>query len=216
MYMILASKLVLLLPLIILVFYKILNKINIISFFRFSIKYLIVLSILVLVIDYFFRNDNAIVYLASLLFLRTIGNGGLLNFWYYDFFANHPFTYFSHINFINFLGNGYPYGNDGLGKVVGTYYWASDMNANANFWATDGIASSGIYGVLIISIVLFVLLIIIDNITNLNENNFSILILLPFIASLTNTSLFSSLLTGGLFINIFIFYFLKIPRGSKS
>jgi hypothetical protein len=86
------------------------------------------------------------------------------------------------------------------------------MNANANFWATDGIASLGIFGVLLISIFFSFFLILLNALTELRKNNLHILVLIPFLISLTNTSLFSSFLTGGLFLVILLFVFLQTPN----
>ena len=211
MYMILAAKIVVLLPVFIYVIYKLFIKFQLSNFFNNTVKFLILISITLLLLNLFVDNEIYF-YIPSMLFMRTIGNGGLLNFWYFDFFSNHPITYFSHVNVINFFTNNYKYGEIGLGKVVGTHYWSSTMNANANFWATDGIASLGLIGVLFISLVLSLLLIILNFITDLNKNNFHILVLLPFLASLTNTSLFSSILTGGLFLIMILFLILKNPN----
>ena len=211
MYMILAAKIVVLLPVFIYVIYKLFIKFQLSNFFNNTVKFLILISITLLLLNLFVDNEIYF-YIPSMLFMRTIGNGGLLNFWYFDFFSNHPITYFSHVNIINFFTNNYKYGEIGLGKVVGTHYWSSTMNANANFWATDGIASLGLIGVLFISLVLSLLLIILNFITDLNKNNFHILVLLPFLASLTNTSLFSSILTGGLFLIMILFLILKNPN----
>lgn len=212
MYMILASKIVIVLPLFIYLVFKVLNKINIRYFFSESIKYLMLICIFLLIIDYLFSQEDVIKHVPSIVLMRTIGNGGYLMYWYYDFFSVNPYTYYSHVNVVESIFNIYPYGHDGLGKVIGQYYWAETTNANANFWATDGIAALGLAGILLISSFLSIILIFINNITDLSKNNFHILMLLPFISSLANTSLFSSVLTGGLFINLLIFIFLKSPK----
>ena len=199
-YMSTASKAAILLPLIYLGFFLIVRK-NIFIFLEKTLKYLSVIIFGLLSVDFNF--------FSSILLSRTIGNGGLLTFWYYDFFLNHSKTYYSHINIINLFTQNYPYGNKGLGQVVGPYYWGDLMNANANFWATDGIASFGLFGVLIITIVVFIFLVFLNGVTKAHDKLFVFYCFLPFVLSLTNTSFFSSLLTGGGGLLTFFFMFKK-------
>ena len=135
--------------------------------------------------------------ISAVVLNRTIGNGGLLTYWYYDFFLNNPNTYFSHLNIINFFTESYPYKDLILGQVVGAEYWSVDMNANANFWATDGIASIGIMGVPVISVITSMFLILLNSITKKHNKLFVLFCFIPWILNITNTSFFSSLLTGG-------------------
>lgn len=212
MYMILASKVVLLMPVLIYLFYISVLRYNYFKLYNKLIIALLFISILLIGTELLFNDNEVLGFLPSLLFLRTLGNAGVLNFWYYDFFKTHNYTYLSHINIVNTITSGYTYGNEGLGKVVGSYYWGPSMNANANFWATDGIASFGISGVFFISVFFCLLLIFIDGITDLKKNKLHVIVLLPFLISLTNTSLFSSILTGGLFLVILLFIFLQEPN----
>ncbi|MCG7280442.1 hypothetical protein MHJ94_03940 [Chryseobacterium taklimakanense] len=145
--------------------------------------------------------------IAALFWMRTIGNGGLLTRLYQEFFMNHKTTYFSHVNIINALTQSYPYGNRGIGQVVGQQYYTKEMNANANFWATDGIASFGDSGIIVASIIFFFILLWFNKITSRYNKVFIICVLIPFISSLLNQSLFSSLLTGGGFWIMFILSF---------
>jgi hypothetical protein len=187
-YMAIGSKASLLLPVIYLGIYFTLRK-NVINWLRTSLKYL---AISIFVISFF--NFGM---LPSIVLARTIGNGGLLNFWYYDYFLNNPYTYWSHINLINYFTDSYPYEGFQLGQVVGMEYWSLEMNANANFWATDGFAAFGIYGVIIITFLVFLFLIFLNGITKKHNLNFVLICYIPFVLSLTNASLFTSLLTGG-------------------
>jgi hypothetical protein len=68
---------------------------------------------------------------------------GQLNILYYDFFSKHTQTHYSHIGLFNIFIKSYPY-EQPLGFVIGKYFYNSDeLNANANFWATDGFAAWG-------------------------------------------------------------------------
>jgi hypothetical protein len=141
--------------------------------------------------------------------MRTLSIGGLLNVMYFNFFSSHPYTYFSHVNIINFFTGIYPYGNKGLGQVVGSYFLSDDLNANANFWATDGIASLGVVGILLISILVYYFLVLINGVSKGLNIVFVSLVFIPLIGSLLNTSFFSTLLTGGGFLLIFSLMFIE-------
>jgi hypothetical protein len=141
---------------------------------------------------------------ASLILYRTIGNGGWITQVYYEFFSFHPQTEFSHVMGIKELTKPYPYGELGIGQVVGTFHWNPTMNANANFWATDGIAGLGLPGVLIISGIGVVLFVAINTFTRPYDKLFVLLSFLPFISILLNQSMFSSVWSGGgLFLLLF-------------
>jgi hypothetical protein len=147
--------------------------------------------------------------LSSLLMWRTVGNGGYISMWYYDYFSTHSQTYYSHVGAINFFTHSYPYENLGLGQVIGKHYWNSDMNANANFWATDGFAAYGVGGVIIISIVFVFFLIFLNTITKKFGKLFLLLLFIPFSLSLLNASFFQSLWSGGGIFIILLLLFTK-------
>ncbi|HEX9456904.1 MAG TPA: hypothetical protein VF935_04670, partial [Candidatus Acidoferrum sp.] len=70
--------------------------------------------------------------------MRTLSMEGLLTAQYHYFFQRNPFTYYSHIKGVNLLVH-YPY-QFSLGQEIGVAFaGTTDMDANAHFWATDGI-----------------------------------------------------------------------------
>lgn len=196
-YMSIASKTALVFPIVIYCLFKTLKNKDMTHSFNYIGLGLIVILFISLQFDF-----NVI---TSLIWMRTIGNSGSLTMHYHYFFEDHPHTYFSHINIVNYFTDIYPYKTQGVGQVVGNHYWSSDMNANANFWATDGIAALGDIGIIFSSILLFLIFVVFNRIARNYNLLFLILILIPFISSLLNMSLFSSLLTGGA---IFIFIIL--------
>ena len=145
---------------------------------------------------------------SALLWMRTLGNGGMLTNYYHKFFSEHQQTYYSHINVVNTITQGYPYGNYSLGQIIGREYWSDDLNANANFWATDGFAAIGDAGILVSAFILFCIFLVFNKISVYYNKIFLICILIPFLGTLMNTSLFTSLVTGGGFL-IFLFLSLK-------
>ena len=139
--------------------------------------------------------------IAAIVLMRTFSIGGLLTDQYFEFFSSNELTYYSHINFIQALGVEYPYDRE-LGYVVSSGFFESDNNANANFWATDGLAALGLVGVPIISFVMALFLWIIKGLLNRRTEVFIGLMFVPFSFILLNVGLFTSLLSGG-----FLFYF---------
>ena len=86
--------------------------------------------------------------ISAILLMRSLGISALLNTVYIDFFETTKLhTYYTHINVVNSIFGGYPFGEDALGKAVWGGYSGENaddaMNANANFLATDGVAAMG-------------------------------------------------------------------------
>jgi hypothetical protein len=158
--------------------------------------------------------DSVLFLVSSLILMRTIGNGGQLTMAYYDFFSTHAHTSYTHVNAVRALTGFAPYGKEGVGEVVGHYYWGMDVNANANFWATDGIAASGLSGVLLISAIAAVLFIVLNSVTRGYDRVFVILCFVPFLLFFLNTSLFSSVWSGGAVL--LIGFFLIQPPTARS
>lgn len=150
---------------------------------------------------------------SAVVLMRTIGNGGQLTSAYYDYFRAHVQTGYSHVNGLSLFTRPYPYGTLGIGQVVGEYYWSPFMNANANFWATDGIAALGLAGVLIISVVLTAWLMVMNSVTRDYDLLFVILLFLPFVTTVLNQSLFSAIWSGGGFL---LLLFLALSGTDRS
>ena len=205
LYMATASKGTILMPLILLGLYHL--------FIRFGMKniypaIIISLTSIMMLLMYFTSGPESPIFIVTSIFIwRVVGTCGQLNFTYYDFFSHHPKIYYTHVGPYNAIVNSYPYGDLPISRVVGQYYWTQDMNANANFWATDGLASMGLPGVVIISIVFTALLIVLNMITRNYNKMFLILLFIPFLGTLLNTSLFQSMWSGGgLFIMLLLYY----------
>ena len=76
------------------------------------------------------------------------------------------------------------------------------QNANANFLLTDGVAAAGIFGLLLIGLVFYVLLHILNSISYRYRLSDLLVIFLPTLSYILNTSLFTTLLSNGLLILI--------------
>jgi len=158
----------------------------------------------------FFQESLVYNVFMSVFSLRFIMISGVNAVNYIDFFSHHEHTYFSHINLVNKFTNGYPYGDNAIGQVIGDYYYGTtDANYNANFLLTDGVAGGGPIFVLITGIIAGVTLRLINSVTRKHDVRFAALPFSIIAVLLMNISLFTTLLSGGLLLVLVIFYFLK-------
>jgi len=150
---------------------------------------------------------------ASLVFMRTLAIPGMLTGLYYDFFLSHPRTHYSHVHGVNLLIS-YPFDKD-LGRTVGFEYSGNpDLNANAHFWAVDGLAALGLAGVLVSSLFCGAVFWLIDAVTVRHEPYLGTLLSVMPTMMLTNTSIFTTLLSGGLAFCILLLCFLPVSSST--
>jgi hypothetical protein len=151
-------------------------------------------------------------YALSITFMRTFGFPGMLTGQYYNFFQLHPNTYFSHVRGISTLVH-YPY-NKPLGLEIGKYFVGYfDTDWNAHFWATDGIAGMGVAGVLLISVFCALVFLLLDIAASGHKPIFAALSMTFVALNLSNTSLFTTLVSGGMFLSMLLLFFLPRDRG---
>ena len=150
----------------------------------------------------FVSQDDSVLYenVVAIIYMRTFGMVGAITGTYFDFFSTHSYTLYSHINIIGKFMH-YPYA-DPVGVVIGNYM-VLDMNANANFWATDGIAAAGLVGILLIGVIMGLAMRVFD--AMIPDDNLAIACGAagPDVMSLANSSFFTTLLTSGLLVLIF-------------
>lgn len=159
---------------------------------------IIVFSSLLMVVS---DSDNKVLFaIVAIVLLRTVCVTGWLAQMYLHFFQENPYTYYTHINVVNAITNAYPY-DVPLGMAVAY----NSQNANATFFLTEGIASWGIIGVIITGFIFLALLYFINSITYRYQKSDIFVIFIPTLICMLNASIFSTLLTGGLFILIFLF-----------
>lgn len=148
---------------------------------------------------------------ANILILRTIGSPGLVAGQYQGFFADHPHTHLSHVNGVNLVVP-YPY-HEPLGNLVGDYYTGNaDLNANANMWITDGLASFGLPGILGISLLAALVFWLADSASRRHSPVFGAVALTYAAINLANVSLFTTLVSGGLLPLIIVLNFMPPVR----
>lgn len=149
-------------------------------------------------------------YIKSMLFIRMFGTPGWTLVTYQDFFSQNGYTYYGHVNIINLLFGNYPYGNYSLGQMIGMEYFKSDTaNFNANFWASDGFAGAGTFGLLIVTFFLSIFLFILNNVSRFYSHHFLLLFLVGYWQVLLNAPLMTSLLSGGGLLILLLFKITK-------
>lgn len=206
-----ALKMTIVIVLVMCLFYIYIVKNGKINIKRLLLSTLVLISI-PLIIIYFteYRPSGISLNIAALIYMRTLGIQGVMTGVYADVFSYSPLTFWSHVNIINFFVD-YPYSKP-LGYFVGIILvGGAGFNANANFWATDGIAAFGNTGVVIIGAFIGLLLCFADKIVTKDNLVFSSTLSIPFIMSLGNASVFTSLVTGGGVI-VFMFVAFGTPE----
>lgn len=204
MYMALALKAVIIIPIMVVGFYYIFANEKVKSIVYLFPFLVILISILTL---YLFNSKSDSVFalaLGAVFFLRTIGISSMLAPAYIDVFTTNQYTFFSHIRIVNLFTGMYPFKNPDLGVAVWNIYSGSSdsMNANANFLITDGIASFGVVGVIIITIVFYYILVYLNRLSYKCNANFVLCAFTGISLALMNVSLFTTLLTGGMLLGI--------------
>ena len=174
-------------------------------------------SVLLSTSVYMAKDNSVAAFISWYLGVRSLLTPGAFIAFYYDYFSETSYTYFSHISGISMFidrptifsaSSRWP----SIGHMLGeNYLGIADLNANANFIASDGVASFGIVGVLFSFAFLAIFLIILDRSSNGIPTRLVLPILLPLSLTLTNGSLFTSLTSfGGIFwIICFVIAFKK-------
>lgn len=144
---------------------------------------------------------------ASLILVRTFAMPGMLLGQYQYFFEHFPRTYLGHVTGINLLFPN-PYKLP-TGMEIGSFYLSGGKfgyaNENVNFFAMDGIAGFGLPGIPIMGALCAGVFWVLDSFTRNFSLAFCASALTMCTISLTNGSLFSTLLGGGLFFWLLIF-----------
>lgn len=158
--------------------------------------YLILLALIIIpIIDVFILNDFL---LRGTFVMRTLFFPALLNYCYFDFFANNP-LYFSE----NFIFNQFfhsPLQIKSAYLISKVYFHTDKMYAN-NGIISDGFMNFGYWGVFILSL-LFSLIFMFFNSIDIDKRYFGIFFIYVFF--FLSAPMFTIFLTGGLWL-LFIF-----------
>jgi hypothetical protein len=157
--------------------------------------------------------NPALSFSLSLLFQRTFANGGYMTGAYANFFHSHPVTYLSSVHGIGAFVH-YPYDTP-LGLLLGNYELGiPDLDLNAHFWASDGIAAFGPIGIVIISVICATVFWILDSCAARHDIVFASLMVAFITSNLLNVSLFTTLVSGGL--GFVILLMIVMPSGNLT
>jgi hypothetical protein len=185
-----------------------------INFILFGLVALLLFVLLLLLVSSF-DPQNLSLELVAVIFMRSFAIQGAMTGVYLDFFAESPYTFYSHLNIINNLIE-YPY-NAPLGIVVGEYLMGTtSINANANFWATDGIGGAGLPGLFVIASVVGLFLASIKLFIPADLTPMAATASIPFIMALGNASFFTNLITGGGIVLFVVIRLISLPEGFVS
>ncbi|WP_146218693.1 hypothetical protein [Halomonas sp. LBP4] len=146
---------------------------------------------------------------SAVIFMRSFALQSAQIGIYYDFFLEHVNTYYSHLNIFRLILD-YPY-QDSLGITIGNFMGAGGkMNANAGFWATDGLAAADITGLFIIAVIFGVVIVYMKFLLPPSMTPVAACATLPFLMACANGSLFTNLLSGGgIFLMLWVRFLLK-------
>lgn len=136
------------------------------------------------------------------------------HFIYYDFFSQpeHPFVMLSNSILEPFIR--YPY-DVPITKVISWTYWGRDFNPNVGYLG-DAFSHFGFMGMFLFSIILGLFLRIVDSVgSRLPSNVVAAVIATPAMA-LTNSALFTSLLTHGFILAMISLWLLRAVEARRS
>lgn len=141
---------------------------------------------------------------------RVVATPGLFYINYQDYFREVGYTYFSHIKGFNlFIDVPVNFKVDPLypelGRIVARDVHHINSNSNASFLSTDGVASLGNFGVVLVSIFMSLVLFFLNIMSSRWPKKFVLPLMAPIALLLTNGSLFTALISFGLLFWILIF-----------
>jgi len=165
---------------------------------------------------YGFLIDSALDMFIAQTLHRVFGTPGSMIGHYSIVFDSNPLTYYSHVGAFRWLLD-YPYGEYSVGQVVGDFLVnKTSYEANANFWAIDGIAALHHVGILVIGAVLAVVIAVFSRITRPLTLRVMCLSSVASVWMLVDGSLFRVLLSGGWFLHPIIVYIFFSWRSRAS
>jgi len=175
------------------------------GFFRTTTFMILFLSAVLLAAVAFSESSLVASFLAWYIGVRSLLTPGLFIAQYAEFFGDRGHTLWAHVTGIGLLvprpaglmDDRWP----SLGHIVGEQYIGkADLNANANFIASDGIAAFGEVGIFLVFALLGLYLAALDRAACGLDQRFVVLLALPIGLTLTNVSFFTVALSfGGLF-----------------
>lgn len=153
------------------------------------------------------------IFISSLFIRRVFFIPAILTANYFEFFADNPFVYWSNSVLSSFVD--YPY-TERMTVLIGEY---RNTGASANNgYVSSGYAHAGIFGVLLYSFMLGIIMSFLNSLTRNTKHLwfYLALVIVPIRTVVISSDLFTSLLTHGFLIAILIIFFVRQRNLAKS
>lgn len=163
-------------------------------------------ALITLLATLYYKTIYAANFVAAYFVSRAIMIPGACIVYYSDYFGENGYTFWSHLRGFNlFISTPPSYAQNprwpSLGLLVGEEYLGiRTLNANANFIASDGLASFGPVGIIISFVLFAIFLIYVDRLSCGLPRAFVIVALVPLALTFTNGSLFTLMTSFGGFL----------------
>lgn len=154
------------------------------------------------------RNGSAAEQICDIVLMRLFALPGGIVTQYAEFFEHNPVTYATHNGFLKFFFEP-PYMRE-VSVEIGSFLNGGEagMNANANFFAYDGIVSFGLVGPIFAGVFVGLILLLLDRMAGEEEGPLLALTSTTFAFTLTDGSAYTALVSGGgllLFLLVFLY-----------
>lgn len=161
-------------------------------------------------LTYLFFSD---IFISSLFIRRVFFIPAMLTINYFDFFSDNVFVYWSNSVLSSFVD--YPY-TERMTILIGQFR-GTDASAN-NGYVSSGYAHAGIMGVFLYSLILGFIMSLLNSMTRNTDHLwfYLALVIVPIRAVVISSDLFTSLLTHGLLISIFLIFLARQRNSFKS
>jgi hypothetical protein len=196
-------------PFVLIFFYWVAQKKNLISYLLLSLIFVVCLS------NWGFysylNNSQEWPLFSDLILRRSIMLPPLLNWFYIDFFSDNPYYLWSHSSFS--LGLIQPPFEEKIVNLIGKFYFYSNYTSANTGWIGSGYSQAGIFGVYLYSVLIGCLLSFLDTYSKrlgspLVIALFSILV----ISAVSSADLTNMILTHGLIVAIPILMLIEKPQ----
>jgi hypothetical protein len=178
-------------------------------------RMLLALVGLIFILVILLPDDGLFLWVKSIILVRIIGSSGWVASKYFEYFDFNGYTYYTHIGPVNSIFSSYPYGDYLLGQIIGMEYVGSaEANFNASFWASDGFAAAGVWGILIITIPVVLVLYLVNRCAVGFQSRFTVAWCTGFFVAMLNMPLSTALLSGGGIIILLCSW--RISRGQMQ
>jgi hypothetical protein len=153
--------------------------------------------------------------LGSLIMRRGFFVPALLNFYYYDFFSEHPHTMFAQSR-LTFGFVEYPYDID-ASHLIGYHYYNNELTGANTGWLGSAYMHFGFEGMFLYALIIGSMLSMVDSFTKRRDFAISGAVLFaPFLTLFLSSDLPTSMLTHGLIIALFLTWSCQLKGSSRT